>query len=163
VCSAYFLRFLVPCKTEAFPAESEPNRSIKATSLFGGVQVIQVILNLVRGKVIAVLLGAAGVGLNSLFISSVSMISNISGLGLSFTAVRDIAKAKESGDLERLSIIIKIFKRWLYATALLGFAGVLIFSPLLSLYTFKSYEYTVPFMFLAFMLLYEVAPSKLSG
>jgi O-antigen/teichoic acid export membrane protein len=126
----------------------------KATSLFGGVQVIQVILNLVRGKVIAVLLGAAGVGLNSLFISSVSMISNISGLGLSFTAVRDIAKAKESGDLERLSIIIKIFKRWLYATALLGFAGVLIFSPLLSLYTFKSYEYTVPFMFLAFMLLF---------
>ncbi len=126
----------------------------KATSLFGGVQVIQVILNLIRGKVIAVLLGAAGVGLNSLFISSVSMISNISGLGLSFTAVRDIAKAKESADEQRLSIIIKVFKRWLYATSLLGFAGVLIFSPLLSLYTFKNYEYTVPFMFLAFMLLF---------
>ncbi|GAB1370268.1 O-antigen translocase [Candidatus Kapaibacterium sp.] len=127
---------------------------LKATSLFGGVQVIQVFLNLVRGKVIAVLLGTAGVGLNSLYISSISMISNISGLGLSFTAVRDIAKAKESGDEQRLAAIIKIFKRWLYLTSFLGFAGVLIFSPLLSLYTFKSYENTVPFIFLAFMLLF---------
>ncbi len=127
---------------------------LKATSLFGGVQVIQVFLNLVRGKVIAVLLGTAGVGLNSLYISSISMISNISGLGLSFTAVRDIAKAKESGDEQRLAAIIKVFKRWLYLTSFLGFAGVLIFSPLLSLYTFKSYENTVPFIFLAFMLLF---------
>jgi O-antigen/teichoic acid export membrane protein len=126
----------------------------KATSLFGGVQIIQIILNLVRGKVIAVLLGAAGIGLNSLYISSVSLISNISGLGISFTAVRDIAKAKESGDAHKLSIIITVFKRWLYATSFFGFAGVLIFSPLLSLYTFKSYEHTVPFIFLAFMLLF---------
>ena len=127
---------------------------LKATSLFGGVQVVQVILNLVRGKVIAVLLGAAGVGLNSLYISSVSMISNISGLGLSFTAVRDIAKANESEDELKLATIVKVFKRWLYITSFIGFTGVLLFSPFLSLYTFKNYDNTVPFMFLALMLLF---------
>jgi len=126
----------------------------KATSLFGGVQIIQVLLNLVRGKVIAVLLGAAGVGLNSLFISSVSLINNISGLGLNFTAVRDIARANESNDQERLSHVITIFKRWLYATSLIGFAAVIILSPVLSQHTFKNNNYIFSFVLLSFMVLF---------
>jgi len=126
----------------------------KATSLFGGVQIIQVLLNLVRGKVIAVLLGAAGVGLNSLFISSVSLINNISGLGLNFTAVRDIAKANESDDKERLSYIITVFKRWLFATSFIGFVAVIILSPVLSQHTFKSSSYIFSFVLLSFMVLF---------
>lgn len=126
----------------------------KATSLFGGVQIIQVFLNLIRGKVIAVLLGAAGVGLNSLFISSVSLINNISGLGLNFTAVRDIAKANESDDKERLSYIITVFKRWLLATSFVGFIAVIILSPVLSQHTFKSSSYTFSFVLLSFMVLF---------
>ncbi len=126
----------------------------KATSLFGGVQIIQVFINLIRGKVIALFLGAAGVGLNSLFISSVSMINNISGLGLNFTAVRDIAKANESGDSDRLSYIITIFKRWLYATSFIGFVAVIILSPILSQHTFKNSNYVFSFILLSFMVLF---------
>jgi len=127
----------------------------KATSLFGGVQVIQVILNLIRGKVIAVLLGASGMGINSLFVSSISMISNISGLGLNFSAVRDISKSQESGNIEKLSRTLKIYLRWLYASTFIGFLAVVALSPILSKVTFNSNQYIWAFMLLAFMLVFN--------
>ncbi|MFA5642033.1 MAG: oligosaccharide flippase family protein [Bacteroidales bacterium] len=108
----------------------------KATSLFGGVQVLQVLLNLVRGKIIAVLLGATGMGVNSLFFSTANMVNNFTGMGLNFSAVREIAEAKQSED--KLSRVVKIFRRWLLVTASLGLVIMVVFSPLLSAYTFKE-------------------------
>lgn len=126
----------------------------KATSLFGGVKVIQIFLNLLRGKVIALLLGPSGVGLNSLFMSPITMISNITSLGVNFSAVRDIAKANESGNINKLSIIIKIFKRWILATALIGLLSVVVFSKSLSSYTFKNTDYTISFILLSFVVFF---------
>lgn len=126
----------------------------KATSLFGGVKVIQIFLNLLRGKVIAILLGPSGVGLNSLFISPITMISNVTSLGLNFSAVRDIAKANESGNISKLSFIIKIFKKWIVATALIGLLSVIVFSKTISSYTFKNTDYTLSFILLSFVVFF---------
>lgn len=127
----------------------------KATSLFGGVQVFQVLINLLRGKVIALLLGASGMGINSLFVSSVTIINNITGLGLNFSSVRDISQAVESGNKERVEKIIHVFSRWLNLTALLGMIAVLLFSPVLSRSTFGSASYTTAFLFLSLMILFN--------
>ncbi|MEN6618401.1 MAG: oligosaccharide flippase family protein [Rikenellaceae bacterium] len=131
----------------------------KATSLFGGTQIIDVFINLVRGKIIAILLGPAGMGLNGLFLSSVSMINNIAGLGLNYSAVRDISKSSESGDIEKLSRTLRIYRRWLFASALLGFIAVVSLSPLLSHFAFNSGEYTWAFMLLGFMVLFNILAS----
>jgi len=136
--------------------ESSYKNIFKATSLFGGVQVIDVFINLVRGKIIAVLLGPAGMGLNGLFLSSVSMINNIAGLGLNYSAVRDISKSR---DIEKLSRTLKIFRRWLFGSALLGLISVVSLSPLLSRFAFKSGEYTWAFMLLGFMVLFNILAS----
>lgn len=136
-------------------ANTAYKKVFKATSLFGGVQVIQVILNLLRGKVIALLLGASGMGINSLFVSSVTIISNVTGLGLNFSSVRDISQAVESGNKEKISRIIHVFSRWLNVTALLGMIAVLLFSPILSSTTFGSNKYTVAFLFLSLMVLFN--------
>ena len=131
----------------------------KATSLFGGTQIIDVFINLVRGKIIAVLLGPSGMGLNGLFVSSVALINNIAGLGLNYSAVRDISKSSESGDIEKLSKTLKIFRRWLFGSALLGLVAVVALSPLLSRFAFKSGEYTWAFMLLGFMVLFNILAS----
>lgn len=131
----------------------------KATSLIGGVQVFQVLTNLIRGKVIAILLGATGMGINSLFISTISMITNFTGLGLNFSAVREIAKAKESNDTLFLSEVITIFKKWLIASAVLALFTVFFLSPILSRYTFESSEYTLAFIFLASMAFFNILSS----
>ncbi|HCT94897.1 MAG: hypothetical protein A2X19_10545 [Bacteroidetes bacterium GWE2_39_28] len=136
-------------------ANTSYKKVFKATSLFGGVQIIQVILNLLRGKVIALLLGASGMGINSLFVSSVTIIGNVTGLGLNFSSVRDISQAVESGNKEKISRIIHVFSRWLNITALLGMIAVLLFSPLLSSTTFGSNKYTVAFLFLSLMVLFN--------
>ena len=47
---------------------------LRGTSFFGGVQVFQVLINLVRGKLVAMLLGPAGMGVSALFVSSSNTI-----------------------------------------------------------------------------------------
>ena len=131
-------------------AEEKSYRTIvKNTSLFGGIQVFQIILNLVRGKIIAILLGSAGMGLNSMFMSSMSMINNFSALGINFSAVREIAKSTEDGNSQKLSKILIIFRRWLFILAPLGMILTLSLSLFLSKLSFGNSDYTVAFMCLS--------------
>ena len=60
---------------------------MKATSIFGGVQVINIIISIVRSKFVAVLLGPGGMGIYGLFISTTGLIEKITNLGLSTSAV----------------------------------------------------------------------------
>ena len=126
---------------------------LKATSLFGGVQAIQLLANLVRGKFIALLLGPAGMGISSLFLSSTTMISNITGLGLNFSAVRDISIAAETNDALKISRIIKVYRRWTWGAGLLGVLVTICFAPLLSELTFGNKDYTWAFILLSGTLL----------
>ena len=43
---------------------------LKGTSIFGGVQIFQIAVNLIRGKFVAMFLGPTGMGISSLFNSS---------------------------------------------------------------------------------------------
>lgn len=125
----------------------------KATSLFGGVQIIQLILNLVKGKLIAILLGSSGIGILNLYLSSTTMISNITGLGLSFSAVRDISLAAETMDNTKISRISKIFRRWIFFSGLLGVAFTIGCSSLLSEFAFGNSSQKWSFVFLSITLM----------
>ena len=50
--------------------ESSYRHILKYTSLFGGVQGLNILIGLVRNKVIAILLGPLGVGLISIYNTS---------------------------------------------------------------------------------------------
>lgn len=126
---------------------------LKATSLFGGVQIIQILAGLVRGKFIAILLGPTGMGISNLYLSSTAMISNITGLGLNFSAVRDISLAAETNDAVKISQTIKIFRRWIWISGLLGIVVTIGFAPVLSKWTFGNNEYTFAFIWLSCTLL----------
>ena len=122
---------------------------IKSSSIFGGAQVFLTITYIIRGKFLAILLGAAGMGISSLFVSSLSMINMFSGLGLNYSAVREISKSHVSGDLNTLSRILLIFRRWLLVSSLFGAFLTIMFSSLLSKYTFGNKDYTWHFIFLS--------------
>ena len=125
-------------------------RSIfKATSIFGGVQLFNIIITLIRGKAVAVLLGTSGMGLNGLFLSTLKIISEATNLGLPQSAVKNIAEANGSGDVVMVSRIVSIFKRWIWLTAFLGAAVTLLFSHFISKWTFGNEEYTFSFMLLS--------------
>jgi hypothetical protein len=49
---------------------------IKSTSIFGGVQLIQILITLLKVKFLAVFLGPTGLGISNLYISTFNMISS---------------------------------------------------------------------------------------
>ncbi len=127
----------------------------KATTLFGGVQLYQILVNVVRSKFVAVLLGTAGMGIQGLYQSTLLFIQSISSLGLSGSAVRDVSEANGSGDSERISRTVTTLKRLVWFTGLAGMIAVIALSPLLSKLTFGTYDYTIPFIILSCILLLD--------
>ncbi len=69
---------------------------MKATSIFGGVQVFNILISIIRSKVMAVLLGPAGIGILGLFNSTIVLLSSLTNFGLGISAVKDIAAARET-------------------------------------------------------------------
>jgi len=126
---------------------------MKATSLFGGVQVFGILISIIRSKVVAVLLGTAGMGVMGLFQTTITLIQSVTGLGLSSSAVRDISEANGTGEAHRVAKVVKILRRWVWATGMLGAITTLSLASLLSKWTFGNEAYTWAFVWLSVILL----------
>ena len=113
------------------------------------MQGLNILIGLVRNKIVAWLLGPSGMGLASLFNSSVNFISQATNLGISFSAVRHVSELFDSGDEARISHFIKVVRGWCLLTALLGMLVCVIAGPLLSSYTFSWGDHTLHFVLLA--------------
>lgn len=129
--------------------------SLKATSLFGGVQVYNILIGIIRSKFVAVLLGPLGMGINGLLISATDLIMSLTNLGLGTSAVRDIAEANATQDAGKIALVIRVFRRLVWLTGLLGAVICLLFSPYLSYVTFGNYEYTIAFVILSSSVLFK--------
>lgn len=131
-------------------------RSIfKNTSLFGGVQLYQILIHIIKSKFIAVLLGPVGVGILGLFQTSLEFIKQISSLGLSQSAVRDVSEAAGEGDSLKISRVIHVVKKLVWITGLTGMLIVGVLSPLLSKLSFGNYDFTGSFIILSVTLLFD--------
>lgn len=134
-------------------AQSSYKQIMKATSIFGGVQVVNIFISIVRSKFIAVLLGPVGIGISGMLTATIGIIEGLTNFGLGTSAVRDISSAYESGNPTRIAIISKVLNRWVWVTGLFGMVITLVFSPWLSFVSFGNYDYTFAFMILSVTLL----------
>ena len=123
----------------------------KTTFLFGFVQVFNILIKVITNKIVAVLLGAEGMGIISLFNSTIGLLKSGAGLGISQSAVRDISEANQSGDIRRFSQIISITHGVMIFTSLLGIVLTIILSPYLSNWSFGNNGYTVAFIVISFV------------
>ena len=126
---------------------------MKATSIFGGVQVINIVISIARSKILAILLGPTGIGVLGLIMSTTKLISSLTNFGLGISAVKEIAVAFELTDKKQLSKTIVIVKRWFWYTGLFGAILTLILSSFLSELTFGNKDYTIAFVWLSITLL----------
>lgn len=127
---------------------------MKATSIFGGVQVFNIIISIIKSKFVAVLLGPAGMGITGLLNSTTSFIGSITNLGLNTSAVKNIAAANTSGDEVRVSTVASVLKRLVWGTGLLGTVVTLGLAQWLSELTFGNKEYTTAFAWISISLLF---------
>ena len=131
-------------------------RSIfKATSLFGGVEIYQILILIAKSKIIAVFLGPLGVGILGLYHSAQLLIKQVTSLGLSRSAVRDVAEIYGKGNQDQINRIVAIVKKLVWYTGTIGLIVAFLLSPLLSRFTFGNYDYTIPFAFLSITLLLD--------
>lgn len=135
--------------------ENSYHRIFQRIFSFGSIQVVNILVNLIRGKFVALFLGPEGMGISSLFVSSTTTIQQISGLGLNLAFVKEIAKEKDNPDT--IPHILSVAKRLIWITALLGFIICAIASPWLSRFTFGNESYTISFVVLSAGVLLSVA------
>lgn len=114
-----------------------------------------ILIQVIKSKIIAVLLGPLGVGIQGLFQSALDLIKQATSFGISQSAVRDVAEANGSGDTKRISRTVTILRKIVWLTGLLGLLGVVIFSPLLSEASFGNSEYVLSFISLSVILLLD--------
>lgn len=126
---------------------------LRATSLFGGVQVINILISIIRSKIVAVLLGPSGMGVMGLLSSAVGIVGSLTNFGLGTSAVKDIAAASATDDQAKIAETVTVLRRLVWVTGLLGSLLVLVFSPWLSQISFGNNDYTLGFAWLSVTLL----------
>jgi enterobacterial common antigen flippase len=115
---------------------SSHRQIFKSTALIGGTQVINMGIGIVRTKVLAMLLGPAGMGLAGLYMSATGLIGSIAGLGLNASGVRQIAEAAGTNDEIRIARTVITLRRVALISGVLGMVLVLVLAPWLSRATF---------------------------
>lgn len=130
------------------------NSVAKSTVLFGGIKFVEIIVNVIRTKIVALLLGPEGMGIQTLFVSALTSISQFSSLGIFQSSVRDISLAYESGNKSQIRRIVKIVDRWVWIVAAIGVVLCIVGSKWLSLFVFNNPEYSWQFIMLSLAILF---------
>lgn len=128
---------------------SSYNSILKYTGLFGGVQVINILVGLVRNKLVSVILGPNGFGFVSLLNSTIKLLSDSTNFGISFSAVRQISDYYEHSDKAKLYHYIKVIRSWSLLAAFVGAFLCIVMAPLLNQWTFNWGDHTRHFMLLS--------------
>lgn len=93
---------------------------LKYTSLFGGVQVLKILVSIVRNKLASRFLGAWGFGLNASFVKVGEFINAITNFGIPFSSVRNLSQLYEASDQEEMRRFVGVIRTWSFWTAVLS-------------------------------------------
>ena len=89
---------------------------MKATSLFGGVQVFNILISVIRSKAIALLVGPIGFGVIGLLNSTLRIIGDFTKVGLDTSAVKEISEQNTQADNSKVSEIISVLEKIIWIT-----------------------------------------------
>lgn len=119
--------------------------------------------SIARNKALAVCAGPAGVGVFGLLVQGTTFVSSAAGLGLSTSAVKDLAVAQASGDAAPRATLVSIVRRLAWYSGGFGAAICLVFAAPLSRYTFGDESYAAAYRAVAATVLFgEIALANLS-
>lgn len=117
---------------------------------------MQIIIQLIRTKFVALFVGTEGMGLSTMYMSSLLMIITIFGMGINSSVVRDLSKANDEGDEEKFAVISTVFNKMLIFLSLSGMLFVILSAPLFSEWSFGSQDYSFDYVFLSTIVLFTL-------
>lgn len=113
-------------------SEGSHKETLKSSFIIGGSSLINIVVGLLRMKVVAMLLGPGGIGLIGLLGNLMSAGANLSALGLGNSGTRQIAEANAKGGVEGLVVARKALFACSLALALVGGGAFFVLSPFLA-------------------------------
>lgn len=119
------------------------NQILKSTTIFGGSQVITILIGLIRTKIIAVLLGTMGIGLIGILQSVIDIMRSTYSLGMDTSGVKEIATTSAKGDKATLERTVSRFNLWFRTTALLALLTCIVLGYPISNWAFGNGEYAL--------------------
>lgn len=128
--------------------ENSYQHILKYTGLFGGIQGLLILIGLVRNKVMALLLGAGGMGFNALMMSVQTFAAQCTNLGLSFGAVPKLSEVYEQDNRSLLDYYIQVVRLWSMIAAVLGLLFCVTASGLADNVTFTWGDHTLHYAML---------------
>ena len=90
---------------------------------------INIIISLVRSKVIALLIGPIGMGISNLLLTTMELINGLTNLGLERSAVKDISLANTNSNSKSVAKTISILKKLVWLTITIGVILMIALSP----------------------------------
>jgi len=85
-------------------AKASYHRILKSTSIIGGASFVNIVISILRTKVLAVLLGPVGVGLASLYNGLMATASTFATMGMGAVGTRQIAEAYSKDDARTILV-----------------------------------------------------------
>lgn len=126
-------------------------RLLQSMALFASVQGLNVLISLVRNKVVAVFLGPAGMGVISLYNSALKLLGLVTGLGISTSGVKHVSEERSTQRMAFLASNRSVgqLRSWSLVLALFGTLLTALLSPLLSHLIFSDDAHTMAFVWLS--------------
>ncbi|HZY73319.1 MAG TPA: O-antigen translocase, partial [Edaphobacter sp.] len=150
-------------QTSASPLQESPSvekgtygQILKSSALVGGSSVLNILIGMVRTKVMALLLGPAGFGLLSVYGSIVTLTQTFAGMGVNSSGVRQIAEASGSNELEHIARITFILRRISLLLGVLGAVFLVVFSRQVSSITFGTTQHVAAVSLLSVAVLFAL-------
>jgi PST family polysaccharide transporter len=128
---------------------------LKSSALIGGSSVVNVAVGIIRAKIMALLLGPAGVGLLGLYGSILDFAVSIAGMGINSSGVRQIAAAVGSGETQQIARTAAVLRRTSLVLGVLGAVLLVLLCRPFSRWTFGSDEFALPVALLSLAVLFR--------
>jgi antigen flippase len=128
--------------------------ALKSASIIGGSTAIVILIRMVRTKVLAILLGPAGIGLEALYGSIISPAGIGVNMGISGSGVRLIASAVGSGSQATIAATVFTLRRVCLVLGIVGAAALFLIREQVSRLTFGNADHAFDVGLLSVILLF---------
>jgi len=129
---------------------------IRSTGIFGGSQIITILIGIIRNKILAILLGTTGIGLISMYQNIQDLVKSVSSFGFETTGVREIASIRAEEDKQRLMENISLIDKWSAVFAIFGALLCILGCYPLSIWAFGDASHALQIALLAIPLFFTI-------
>lgn len=136
------------------PETTSHAEALKSTSIIGGSTAIVIAIRMVRTKLLALLLGPGGIGLEAIYDSVINLAKTAVDLGISSSGVRQIASAVGSGSSSVIATTVITLRRVCLVLGLIGTVALFLAREPISRLAFGNVNHASDIGLLSIILLF---------